>query len=59
MQSGLFIAEHFHVSEDKVIVSKYSFIVVQEPENRHQKKQTSDNGEKSPFFLFFSLYKNV
>ena len=32
MQSGLFIAEHFHVSEDKVIVSKYSFIVVQEPD---------------------------
>ena len=27
--------------------------------NRHQKKQTSDNGEKSPFFYFFSLQKNV
>ncbi len=25
------IAEHFNVSEDKVIASKYSFIVVQEP----------------------------
>lgn len=24
------IAEHFHVSEDKVIASKYSFIVIQE-----------------------------
>ena len=41
MQSGLIlsqqdikkiIAGHFHVSEDKVIASKYSFIVVQEPD---------------------------
>ena len=41
MQSGLIlsqqdikkiIAEHFHVSEYKVIASKYSFIVVQEPD---------------------------
>lgn len=41
MQSGLIlsqqdikkiIAEHFHVSEDKVIASKYSFIVVQKPD---------------------------
>ena len=26
------IAEHFNVSEDKVIASKFSFIVVQEPD---------------------------
>lgn len=41
MQTGLIlsqqdikkiIAEHFNVAEDKVIASKYSFIVVQEPD---------------------------
>lgn len=31
------IAGHFHVSEDKVIASKYSFIVVQETDEPHEK----------------------
>ena len=31
------IAEHFKVSEDKVIASKYSFIVVQETDEPHEK----------------------
>lgn len=35
------IAEHFNVSEDKVIASKYSFIVVQEPEEPHEKNHTT------------------
>ena len=33
MQSGLILSQaDIHVSEDKVIASKYSFIVVQEPD---------------------------
>ncbi len=31
------IAGHFKVSEDKVIASKYSFIVVQETDEPHEK----------------------
>ena len=47
MQAGLIlsqqdikkiIAEHFKVSEDKVIASKYSFIVVQETDKPYEKK---------------------
>ena len=32
------IAEHFHVSEDKVIAFKYPFIVVQEPDKSTPKE---------------------
>ena len=60
MQSGLIlsqqdikkiIAEHFHVSEDKVILWYKSRT------NQYQKKQTSDNGGKSPFFYFLGYTK--
>ena len=48
MQSGLIlpqqdtkkiIAEHFYISEYKVIASKYSFIVVQEPDKPTEKTE--------------------